>query len=134
MSAFDDVKAFLIAIPIAAAFATVTIATYLTVQAWPPAEWNFNGLFLYFVVAAFFISIAGVIVGLPIVWTLRRSGLMSLSALAFAGVFSGAITSWLVFSGGRNVELFPFAVGATSGLAAAITWWVKAERRAVYDI
>jgi dolichol kinase len=44
-----------------------------------------------------------------------------------AGIISGAAVSWLI------LPTFPPFIGAIAGLAAAITWWLMAERKIKAD-
>lgn len=85
------------------------------------------GTFLYFVTALIIVSIAGLFVGLPIVWALRRHLAPTMPLLALAGVITGASANWMILSG------FPPFFGAIAGFAAAITWWFIAERKHEID-
>ena len=133
MIASSDIKAFFVAIPVASVTATITIATYLAVESGLPNGANLEGLFFYLAVSAFFVSLAGLLVGAPIVWILRRVGAMKFSVLAVAGFLSGGGVAWLIFPGARTGYPALLMVGAIAGLAAALTWWLIAERRTTLD-
>ena len=83
----------------------------------------------YFAYSTLFVFVAGLLVGVPIVWVLRRLSMFNLPVLVAAGFLSGGAVSWLILSGGGNRDPLLFLVGAFSGSAAAITWWWITERK-----
>lgn len=117
----------------AAATVPLTVLSYIALSEGLPNGIAFGGAIIYFVVSSFYIFIAGLLIGLPIVWVLRRLSFISFPILAAAGFLSGGAVSWLILSNWENLDAFPPLIGAIAGLAAAITWWLIAERRTELD-
>ena len=123
MSLSKDVTAFLFATVVAAATVPISVATFIALSEGLPNGVSLGEALLYFIVAMACIAIAGMLVGLPIVWGLRRTGLMNIPTLGVAALVFGGAVNWLV------LPTFPPFIGAIAGLAAAVTWWFLAERR-----
>jgi hypothetical protein len=119
--------AILTAVPVAAATVSLTVLAYIASVEGLPNGVALEGFFLYFSAAILIASLAGLFVGLPIVWLLRRFGLLNFPVVAAAGMLSGAAVSWLILS------TFPPLIGAIAGLAAATTWWLIAGRTSEPD-
>ena len=122
-----DATAFLFATLVAAATVPITVVTFIALSEGLPNGISLGGALLYFIVAMACIAVAGLLVGLPIVWVLRRSGLMKFPVLGVAALMFGGAVNWLV------LPTFPPFIGAIAGLAAAVTWWLIAERKMTLD-
>ena len=123
MTLSRDTAALFTAVPVAAATVPVSVMIYVALSEGLPNGIALEGAIIYFVVAFLFVVAGGVLIGLPVIWVLRRFSLMNFPVLASAGLLTGGLASWLILS------TFPPFVGGIAGLAAAMIWWFIAERR-----
>ena len=127
MTGSKERTAFLTAVPVAAATVPLSVGLYIAWVEGLPNDISLDGVITYFLVAMIISSFAGLLVGLPVVWSLRQLGVLNFPVLSAAGLAAGALVNWIIFS------TFPPFIGAIAGLSAAITWWLIAERSSELD-
>ena len=127
MNLSKEVTAFLFATLVAATTVPISVATFIALVEGLPNGVSLGGALAYFIGAMVCVAIAGLLVGLPTVWILRRTGLMQFPVLCVTGLLFGAGINWLF------LPTFPLFIGAIAGVAAAVTWWLITDRRTIVD-
>jgi hypothetical protein len=133
-----DLKAFLVAVPVAAVVASCSLLIFGLVgsdQFFIPSDWMMvaKTVLAYSIVMLPFVAFGGVLIGLPIALLLRRRTHAGPQLMAATGFLAGGLFSLLIlglFSVRVTLEeaAYLFAIGAVPGVTAAIIWWRVAER------